>query len=197
MKYDRINSNDVDILNNASSDKFKYGLLYSENANSVIIKFANELITELWDELDNLSDDNDNYYDDAFEMTYPGDRDSPPEYELTENAVMVPALDECILYNGKLKTVSNYITDETLFLFSDLELLKYILKDIGYELKDIYNSSKIDIECSDKKIIQAYVTKMIASEEGHMKHLKLNKLRKLALPDDVNFSDHDINNLFN
>lgn len=148
----RLNSKDNQILFNARKRNFKYAFIDDYHMEELLLRYSDAGINEFERTVENYVLDSNNaeeYFDDSdWECIYDGDRDSPPEYNIKDNAEASPAIqvlkntDECMLLD---------FSEYYLYLFNTPELFQQILAEYELSLYDLIKDSVVDVYPEDLK----------------------------------------------
>lgn len=134
-----INTHDINELSNVERRNFKYALIIENKSSKYIISYSQYGLKLLHDYIEAVAEDEGYYEPDAFEMVYPGDRESPPEYGLISDAEPIQTI-EVDDFNDKYCCVQQTAFDVDIYFFNDVNALEDILKDEEIPIADIYTS---------------------------------------------------------
>ena len=139
----QLNSKDIQILSNARRRKFKYAFIDDYHGEEMLLRYGDARIDEFEHTVRYIVLDPENadeYFDeDDWECTYSGDRDSPPEYDLRDDAEACPVIQvlrnttECMLLD---------FSDYSLYLFNTPSMFQRIFKEYGLPTEDILRRDK-------------------------------------------------------
>ena len=136
-----INLKDINILNAAIRKKFKYAFIYTSE--DCMLRYGRPGITIFTEMVESILYD-DNFFDnDDYEMTYPGDRDSPPEYSIKEDAEAYSVIE--VLQDDVDHMTLTYFEFATIHLFNTIESLTNILGEYDLSIFDLCNDDILDI----------------------------------------------------
>lgn len=140
-----LNSQDLQILHNIKQKKFKYAFIDDYHGEEKLLRYGDDGIKEFESYVENTvldPDYADEYFDrNDWECVYSGDRESPPEYDLKEDAEACSVI--LVLRNtadGVLLDFSEY----TLQLFNNIEQFFDILKEYEIHVSDVFDNNVID-----------------------------------------------------
>lgn len=142
----QLNSKDIQTLSNARKRKFKYAFIDDYHGEEMLLRYGDAGIDEFehtvrCSVLD--SENADEYFDeDDWECTYSGDRDSPPEYDLRDDAEACPVIQ--VLRNTNECMLLDFF-EYSLYLFNTSDLFQPVLADYGLSLYDILKDNIIDV----------------------------------------------------
>ena len=142
----QLNSEDIQILSNARKRKFKYAFIDDYHGEEKLLRYGDAGINEFEYTVKNYVLDSayadENFNEDDWECTYPGDRDSPPEYDLREDAEAYPVIQV-------LRDTNEYMlldfSEYSLYLFNTSETLQHILNEYELQLDDLFKNDIIDV----------------------------------------------------
>ena len=146
-----LNSEDNQILYNAGKKNFKYAFIDDYHGEEKLLRYGNDGLDEFESQIRYfvLEDECKDYFDeDDWECTYPGDRESSPEYDLKEDAEAYPVIqvlrdtNECMLLD---------LSEYSLYLFNTPEVFQQILAEYDLSLYDLLKDNIIDVHPENLK----------------------------------------------
>lgn len=178
-----INSEDINILNAAIRKKFKYAFIYTSE--DCMLRYSRPGITIFTEIVESILYD-DNFFDnDDYEMTYPGDRDSPPEYSLREDAEACPVINVFKTNNDDCWQLEFAPSEDSLYLFNTKEQFQKILNDVNITEAEVLNG------CTDPQNASIFTNSVEVDVEP------LEILKELTFISDYDISVDEIQELFN
>lgn len=142
----RLNSEDIQILYDTRKRKFKYAFIDDYHGEEKLLRYGDAGINEFEYTVKNYVLDSayadENFNEDDWECTYPGDRDSPPEYDLREDAEAYPVIQV-------LRDTNEYMlldfSEYSLYLFNTPEIFQHILNGYDLSLDALFKDNIIDV----------------------------------------------------
>ena len=145
----QLNSEDIQIISNARKRNFKYAFIDDYHREVKSLRYSNDGIDEFEYLIEYLVLSPEfaeiNFDESDWEYVYEGDRDSPPEYSIKDDAEAYSVIE--VFQDDADCMVLTYSDFMTIHLFNTIESLKNILGECNLSIFDI---------CNDGGIIDVY-----------------------------------------